>query len=145
MRQHGRKSAAAIAAGLVVHGPFGERPEPPDELTEPQKEIWRRTVASENVEFFKSAAAKGLLADYCRHRQAAEAISEIINSFQPEWLKSKEGCARYESLLKMRAMEARGAASMARALRITNQARYMPNAAARMEKRAATSIMPWDE
>lgn len=145
MIKHGRKSAAEIASHLVVHGPFGERPEPPDELTEPQKEIWRKTVASENVEFFKSSAAKGLLADYCRHRDACERVSAIIDSFQPEWLKSKEGCARYESLLKMRGMEARGAASMARALRLTNQSRYFADKAANMSKRGTPSIMPWDE
>jgi len=139
MLKRGRKSAAELA---VIQGSFG-KPEPPDSLTPTQAEIWRKTVASENVEFFRSAAARGLLVDYCRHRDAAENIAGIINSFQPEWMKSAEGCKRYHVLLKMRELETRGAVAMARALRLTNQSRYMPETAARAAKPA--TVMPWDD
>jgi hypothetical protein len=117
-------------------------PDAPDELTPTQAEIWRRIVSSENVDFFRSAAAKGLLIDYCRHRDAAAGISEIINSFKPEWLRSEDGCARYATLLKMREMEVREAGAMARALRLTNQSRYRPETAARRD--VYNGPRPWE-
>jgi hypothetical protein len=129
MRQRGRKSAAELA--VVVAGEFGKRPEPPDFLTERQAEIWRETTATEPVEFLNSAASRGLLADYCRHRQAAEDVSAIIDTFKPEWLKNGEGVKRYQILLRIRETETAAAMRMARSLRLTNQSRYMPNTAAR--------------
>lgn len=143
MAKRGRRSAAEMA--VVVTGTFGQRPEPPEDLTEPQAEIWRKTVASEDAAFFNSAALRGLLMDYCRHRDAAESISGIINSFEPAWLKSKEGCQRYHSLLKMRDLETRAAAGMATKLRLTNQSRYVPHVAARVARDAQRGVMPWDD
>jgi hypothetical protein len=143
VQKRGRKSAAELS--IVVPVEFDRKPEPPEELTPTQAEIWRKTVASENPDFFKTAATRGLLVDYCRHRDAAEGVASIIDSFQPEWLKSAEGCKRYESLLRIRSMETRGAVSMARALRLTNQSRYVPETAATAGRNKTGSIMPWDD
>jgi hypothetical protein len=49
----GRKSAASLA---VVNVLGNERPAPPDELTEFQREVWQRAVASKASTFFKAAA-----------------------------------------------------------------------------------------
>jgi Adenylate and Guanylate cyclase catalytic domain len=48
-----RKSAAALS---VVAGTIDGRPQPPDDLSVFQKDVWRRTVASEAASFFKTAA-----------------------------------------------------------------------------------------
>jgi hypothetical protein len=141
MRQRGRKSAAELA--VVVQGEFGRRPEPPDYLTERQAEIWRETTASEPIDFFATAALRGLLADYCRHRQAAEDVSAIIDSFKPEWLRNSEGVKRYRDLVHIREIETRAAMNMARSLRLTNQSRYMPRGAARAGLNAS-GPKPWD-
>jgi hypothetical protein len=113
-------------------------------LTERQAEIWRETAASEPTDFFNTAALRGLLADYCRHRQAAEDVSAIIDSFKPEWLKNGEGVKRYQALLKIRESETRAAKDMARALRLTNQSRYTPMAAATAARNAAKGPKPWE-
>jgi hypothetical protein len=139
VQKRGRKSAAELS--VVVPVEFDRKAEPPEELTETQAEIWRKTVASEPADFFKSAAQRGLLTDYCRHRDAAEGVARIIDSFQPDWLKSAEGCKRYESLLKIRSLETRGAVAMARAMRLTNQSRYRSD----KPDLGKTSIMPWDD
>jgi hypothetical protein len=141
MRQRGRKSAAELA--VVIAGEFGKRPEPPDFLTERQAEIWRETTASEPAEFFNSAAARGLLADYCRHRQAAEDVSAIIDTFKPEWLKNGEGVKRYQILLRIRETETTAAMRMARSLRLTNQSRYVPHSAARIALNRS-GPKPWE-
>lgn len=140
MRTRGRKSAAELA---VIKGSFGERPDPADGLTAEQAAIWREIVSSEPSGFFKSAAVRSLLADYCRHRSTGEMVSAIIESFKPEWLKSGEGAKRYSALLKMRDMEARAAGLAATRLRLTNQSRYTAQAAATATKNVGPR--PWEE
>jgi hypothetical protein len=65
MGVRGRKASAELA---VVRGSFGERPEPPDDLTSEQFAIWRETVASEAPSFFNTAALRSLLKDYLGSR-----------------------------------------------------------------------------
>ena len=143
MNQRGRRSNAAKA--VVIKGGFGRRPEPPADLTERQAEIWREIVSSEAPDFFNTGALRGLLADYCRRRDAAEGVSAIINVFKPEWLKNSEGAKRYKDLLMMRDIETRGATSLATKLRLTNQSRYYPNIAATAARRAAKEARkPWE-
>lgn len=141
MATRGRKSAAALS---VVAGNFGGRPEPPPELTAEQAAIWRETVSSEAADFFSTAALRSMLSDYCRHRASAAVVSEIIDTFKPEWLKASEGARRYYGLLKMRESETRAAASLATKLRLTNQSRYTPQAAATASKHAARGAKPWE-
>lgn len=141
MATRGRKSAAALS---VVEGNFGSRPEPLAELTDEQSAIWRETVSSEAADFFGTAALRSMLADYCRHRASAAVVSEVIDTFKPDWLKAAEGAKRYYGLLKMREAETRAAASLATKLRLTNQSRYTPQAAATANKNAARGMRPWE-
>lgn len=142
MGARGRKPAAAD--GLVIVGNFGKRPDPADDLTPRQAEIWRETVSSENIDFFSTAALRALLTDYCRHREASENVSTIINTFEPAWLKSSEGAKRYKDLLKMREMETRAAGLIATRLRLTNQSRYNALSANTAAKRAVQN-RPWED
>jgi hypothetical protein len=144
VRQRGRPSAAAKAIAVVVAGGFGKRPEPPAELTSRQAEIWREVVASEHAEFFSTATTRIILADYCRHREAAENVSSILNSFKPEWLKVEEGARRYALLLRMRELETRASVAMARSLRLTNQSRYQPETASTASRNAIKGARPWE-
>lgn len=141
MGARGRKSAAGLS---VVTGNFGGRPEPSPELNAEQAAIWRETVSSEAADFFSTAALRSMLSDYCRHRASAAVVSEIIDTFKPEWLKASEGARRYYGLLKMRESETRAAASLATKLRLTNQSRYTPQAAATASKHAAKGFKPWE-
>lgn len=142
MGARGRKSGAATA--VVVQGSFGQRPEPPEELTPEQAAIWRETAASEPLDAFNTAALRGLLKDYCRHRAAAESVSAIIDSFQADWLKNSEGARRYRELLKIRDLECRASADKATKLRLTNQSRYTPQAAATAARNANKMTKPWE-
>jgi hypothetical protein len=142
MEKRGPKNAAELS---VIKGDFGKgRPPPPPDLNERQAAIWRDITQSEPSDFFATGALKGLLADYCRHRDAAEQVSTIIGAFQPEWLKAKEGSKRYSDLLRMRELETRAAAAMATKLRLTNQARYTPQSAGTAGRNAAPGLKPWE-
>lgn len=143
MGQRGRKSSAAAEVS-VVSGNFGKRPEPPAELSDAEAAIWRETVASEAADFFGTAALRGMLSDYCRHRASADKVSEVINVFRAEWLKNADGAKRYHGLLKMRDLETRAAADKATKLRLTNQSRYTPQAASTASRGTAKGMKPWE-
>lgn len=124
-------------------GAFGQRPDPPENLTERQAAIWKEVVASEDPKFFDTGALRGLLADYCRFREAAEQINEAILAFKPSWLKNAAQTRRYQNLLRMRGLEVHNAVTVATKLRLTNQARYVPHTAARAAAKVA-KIKPWE-
>ncbi len=122
----------------------GKRPDPPRELTKRQAEIWRETTAAEPVGFFTPGAVLGMLTDYCAHRQGAEMLTAKIDAFEEDWLTSREGLARYHSLLKMRELETRAAAHLATKLRLTNQSRYRPDKPDRLPGQGKNGPMPWE-
>lgn len=150
MGKRGPKSGAEkeLEKMKVIDGGFQTGapglPAPPGDLNEPQMAIWNAVVRSEPPGFFESDATQALLADYCRHRDSSEQVSKIINEFKPEWLKLDEGAKRYESLLRMRDRENRALLRCATKLRITNQARYTPQAAATAARNRPKAARPWE-
>ena len=86
MKQHGRKSAAAIAAAMakpsVIAGGFGSaKVEPPEGMPERQVKIWQDTVKGEPPDFLRHLDIQSLLQEYCRHRAMADEMSELIDEF----------------------------------------------------------------
>lgn len=136
-----RKSAAALS---VVAGQIDHRPEPPDDLTEFQKDLWKRVVAGEPADFIKTAALQQILREFCRHAETAQVIAGAIDGFKPEWLATEEGLDRYAELLKLRDREVKGVLATATKLRITNQARYTTQAAGTASKKAGQERKPWE-
>jgi hypothetical protein len=141
MSKTGRKSAAEIS---VVKVEFNQKAEPPSEMTESQAQIWRDVVASEPTDYFCTAALRAILLDYCQHRDSAADVSAIISTSEPKWMKSDDGLRRYHTLLRMRDLETRAALSCATKLRLTNQARYTPQAASTASRNRKTSKKPWE-
>ena len=141
MAKRGRKSASELQ---VVPVEFGKRPPVPKALNSRQAEIWDRTVVDEADGHFKTRALQDMLADYCRHREITESLGAQINEFKPEWVKSDEGARKLAALLKMRDGESRAAADKATKLRMTNQSRYTPQAAATAASDASQGEKPWE-
>lgn len=142
--KRGRQSPDDLSADNVVRLGRSKPIEPPGDLTERQVQIWDQTVASEPPDLFATGAAQAMLADYCRHREAAENVSSIINTFKAEWLKVGEGAKRYAGLLRMREGETRAAASIATKLRLTNQSRFGSRTAFRMARDLPSVSKPWE-
>lgn len=86
-----------------------------------------------------------LLASYCGHASEIERMTKVINDFQSEWIKNAQGMKRYSELLKARAKETTALANVATKLRMTNQSRYTPQAAATASRNTMKGIMPWEE
>ena len=141
MATRGRKSAAALS---VVAGSIDGRPKPPTDLTEFQAAIWARTVAAESLDQFRTAALQQLLKEYCRHCETAHTLAVLIDEFDPAWLADEDGLKRYDKLLLMRDRETKAIGDKATKLRLTNQSRYTPQAAATAAKNAGGRAKPWE-
>lgn len=141
----GNRGPKATTALTVVAIQFGARPKPPAALTGAQRSIWQETVKSESADYFKTAALRAILADYCRHVDTARLLSHEIEACNPDWLRMEDGLARFDKLLGLRARETRAAADLATKLRLTNQARYTSQSAGAASRRHEGYQPPWDE
>lgn len=139
MQQPGRKSAASLS---VVAGSIDGRPIPPEGLTEAQSQVWRRTVAAEAADTFKTAALQQLLAEYCRHVASAAVLAAMIEEVERNPA-SLEHLKDYDKLLAMRDRETKAVASKATKLRLTNQSRYQPSTAAVKASNTGSERKPW--
>lgn len=142
MATRGRKSAASLS---VVVGSIDGRAAAPNDLTAAQRKVWADTVATEAVDVFRGEARLQMLRDYCRHVVEADRLAAVIDQFDMAWLDDDDGVRRYDKLAALRDREARAAADKATKLRLTNQARYTPQAAATASKNAGGARKPWEK
>ena len=133
-----RKSAASLA---VISGSLDRRPDPPADLTELEAEVWERTVSHEAADIFGTAALQQMLKDYCRHVVAAERLGASIEARMSDPA-DETSLKDLDCLLKMRDRETKAVADKATKLRLTNQSRYTPKAAATASK-SAGAAKPW--
>lgn len=139
MADRGRKSSAALS---VVIGSIDGRPKPPADLTKFQREVWERTVANETATFFSTAALQQLLKEYCRHVESAHKLAAMIEQVEGIQSFDEDTIKAYDKLLGMRDRETKALGDKATKLRLTNQARYTPQAAATASKKAGDR-KPW--
>jgi hypothetical protein len=132
-----RKSAASLS---VVVANIDGRPRAPADLTEFQQEVWERTVANEAADVFRTAALQQLLREYCRHVETADRLSKQVDVAVREG--TNHSLQELDTLLRMRDRETKALADKATKLRLTNQARYTPQAAATAAKKASER-KPW--
>ena len=137
-----RKSAASLA---VINGGLDRRPDPPADLTDAEAEVWAATVAHEAADVFGTAALQQLLKDYCRHVVAAERLGKVIEGHMTLGSDAEDSISLkdLDCLLKMRDRETKAIADKATKLRLTNQSRYTPKAAATAAKREGQAAKPW--
>ena len=139
-----RQSAAALS---VVAGSIDGRPGAPADLTDAQRDVWDRTVANEAADVFKTAALQQLLKEYCRHVVTSARLAKMIEAVEASLtsgdVMSDDDLDDFDKLLRMRDRETKALADKATKLRLTNQARYTPQAAATAAKTAGGEIKPW--
>src|SRR5690349_10706252 len=135
-----RKSTAELS---VVVGSIDGRPSAPQDLTEEQRKVWDRTVANEAADTFKTAALQQLLKEYWRHVCSASKLATMIEAVEKQQVLSASDFGDYERLLRMRDKETKALSDKATKLRLTNQARYTPQAAATAAKKAGEGLKPW--
>lgn len=129
---------------VVTHLP-GDRPEPPERLSEAGAEIWRAVVSSKLHDWFTRDTLH-LLEAYCHAVVSHRLISAGVNGFTEEHMSEEKGLALYDKLTRMQERQARVMATIATKLRMTQQSRYVPHVAGRASARAnkVVGARPWD-
>lgn len=128
-----RPSGASLT---VVPTGLPERLAPPDDLTPEQAARWRAVVDSKPVDWFGPDSLP-LLKEYVR----AEAMCDLL-AVQIEAAMSGGEPGEIKAMLDMRDKESKRLASLATKLRLTQQSRYTPQAAATANKKAGNA-RPW--
>lgn len=113
------------------------RLEPPSGLTKDEAVLWRNVVDSKPAEWFQADSAP-LLTEYVRAvatcDQLAKRVKEALKYGNEQVL---------GKVLDMRDKEAKRAAQLATKLRLTQQSRYTPQAAATADRKASGK-RPWE-
>lgn len=138
-----RQSKQADEALSVITNLPGQRLAPPERLTGAAAEIWRQVVASKPHDWF-TADSSHLLEAYCHAVVAHRLVSVGVSAYTPELMSTPTGVAQYDQLTRMQERQARVMASIATKLRLTQQSRYTPQAAATAAKKVGGGARPWD-
>lgn len=112
------------------------RPEAPSDLTEYQKQIWKAVADTKPPEWFE-ADTYPLLKAYCVAAERHHDISQELNL-----LPVSDKLAI--NLMRAEDMYAKQLKSLGVAMRLTQQSRYTPQAAATANKKTASGKKPWE-
>lgn len=143
MAQRGRKSAArlSVVAG-TIHGQT--RPKPPADLPERQAKLWRDIVESEPIDLFKTVSSQLMLRELVRYADTSDTLAIALNEMSSDDLSDPESIRHYGELLRMRDTATKQIAALATKLRISNQAKYLPNTVARATRDLTVGKRPWE-
>lgn len=114
------------------------RMQPPGDLTSEQASVWREVVDAKPVDWFSEDSAP-LLSEYCRAAVMCKTLAVMV-----EAAIAGGEVKELSDVLRLRDMEAKRLTSIATKLRLTQQSRYTPQAAATATKRAAGGKKPWE-
>ena len=147
----GRKSTAEL--GVKISVLQVERPDPPEELSDDEKETWKAVTATKPPDWWRPDTFS-LLVAYCKHIEAARHIDRLLASFrkqeQPEEVTFTDYLNCLDKLLRARDRESRTLISLARSMRISQQAMILPRGAGRQTANTAVSTRlphespPWE-
>lgn len=115
------KSTASLS--VVPVRPL-DRVTPPVGVTEEEAALWRTIVDSKPAEWFGDDSAPVLL-EYVRAKLSCDLLHERVQAAL-----QRDADREVEREMKLRDMESRRLASLATKLRLTQQSRYTPKAAA---------------
>jgi hypothetical protein len=128
-----RKSAAALSVTMMGVQP---RLKPPEMLSDEEKALWNAVTATKPPEWFRADSAP-LLAEYCR----AKVMCDVLDLQVKEAMKTGEPKV-IKDFLDMRDKESRRLTVLGTKMRLTQQARYVPDKAAVHDRKAAEH-KPW--
>lgn len=131
-----RKSAAALS---VVRPSPDARPDEPPDLSAEELALWREVVNSKPADWFGSDSVP-VLKEYIRAAMTCDTLAAAVNLA----LESRDlaEVVMADKLLLARDRESRRVANLATKLRLTQQSRYTPQAAATADRKAS-GARPW--
>lgn len=138
MKQAGRKSGANLATVTALPVRLLAAPE---DLSAEQADVWAQVVATKPADWW-DAGSVPILAAYCRAVVESRKVSALVESMTADMLLLDDGLLRYKELRKIQGALSGEVNTLARAMRLTQQARYAKDAAA-VANRKASGARPW--
>ncbi len=138
MGKRGRKSAAEIALAPVVG--IVPRPGAPDELTDEEAVEWEAIVARMPGDWF-TRETWPLLVQLCRHIVAARRVAQLVHQAEQS---DDFDMINWDRLLRAQECQSALLMSLATKMRLTQQSRYGPRAAATAARNAGDGPKPWE-
>ena len=138
MDRPGRISAASLS--VLAVGP-ARLLAPPAGMPEIQAAVWAATVASKPADWFGPDSIP-ILTAYVKAVDTHRIVCAEMDEFDPEWLKTDDGLRRYDKLTQIQDRAAKQLTTLATKMRLTQQSRYVPHAAARADARVSAA-RPW--
>ncbi len=135
----GRKSQASLTVAAVTE--LKQIPEPLEQLTPEQGEIWRLVMVSSAGNFIQSESYP-VLAEFCRAVIVGGQIAQELDRYTVEWLEEDDGLRRWDKLQAMQDRTSRRIASLAVKLRLPQSTRMHPKSAGAAE-RNSSKRKPW--
>lgn len=130
-----RKSSSALSTAVVG---IPQRISPPEGLSDAERGHWVKIVNTKPIEWFGEDSAP-VLVEYVRAIERCNELDRMVKDASTGDLKE------YLAVLKARNAESQRLAQFAGKLRLTQQSRYTPQAAATASKKAAQSAKPWEK
>lgn len=131
--------AKQSAAGLsIVPRLPGASIEEPADLSPAEVQLWRDVVASKPAEWFGADSAP-ILKEFVRASVTCDLLDERVKTTM-----TTGAVGEVKLILDMRDKESKRVAVLATKLRLTQQSRYTPQAAATADKRASGK-RPWQQ
>ena len=127
-----RESLASLEVATIS---IPQRPEPPNELTSKQKDIWREITATKPPDWFE-ADTRPILKEYCRAIEFADKIARELDLMEGSVVDAKP-------LYELQEKNAKLLTQLATRMRLTPQSRYTPKAAATANKKSGPANKPW--
>jgi hypothetical protein len=149
-RKPGRKSAAEL--GVKISALSVRRPDPPEELSDNEKETWKAVTATKPPDWWRPDTYP-LLISYCKHVQNVKHVDLLIETFNFDGIKNDfDLWPCLDKLLRARDRESRAFVNLARSMRLSQQAMILPRGAGRGTSNTAVNIRlphetrpPWED
>lgn len=138
MKQRGRKSAAQLATVTAL--PL-RMLEPPADLSPDEAAVWARVAATKPGDWW-DAGSMPLLAQYARATVQAELVAKLVRTVGQNMITDPDELGRYKELRKLQAVLSGEMNTLARSMRLTQQARYRADAAATADRKV-NGRKPW--
>jgi hypothetical protein len=144
-RKPGRKSTAEL--GVKISALEVKRPKPPAEFSPEEKETWKSITAQKPPDWFRKDTFP-LLTAYCSHIENARRIDRLLTAVRTdEYMRTDDlsftdylNCLN--TLLRARDRESRALISLARSMRLSQQAMILPRGAGRQMANTVNTRLP---
>lgn len=133
-----RKSSAALSTVTAMPQRLMA---PPADLSTEEASVWAKVVATKPSDWW-DAGSVPILAQYARACVQSDLVAELVRTVSQALLTDPDELGRYKELRKIQAQLSGEMSTLARSMRLTQQARYRADKADTTSRKASGN-RPW--